>query len=128
MADWAHTSPAELIESHLNRCAGTRRAYAADLLAFTRRLKLDSPVEAVKSLVGAQRGHARRLMEDWKNTCRAEGLSLATTRRRISSLMGLLFLAHEFDIIPWALPRMKLPAAKAIRSEKYSDTSLTTSS
>lgn len=117
MADWSHTSPAELVASHLNRCESTRRAYAADLLAFARWLKVDSPAEAVAQLVGGQRGQARRWMEDWKHACQAQGLSLATTRRRVNSLMGLLSLAHEFDVIPWAL-RMKLPAARAIRDTR----------
>ncbi|MCG3179810.1 MAG: Tyrosine recombinase XerC [Phycisphaerae bacterium] len=114
MADWRHTTPMQLLDSHLNRLPGTTRAYAADLRAFAAFLKADSPQTAVEIIVGAERGAARRMLEDFKNASRAKGLSLATTRRRVSSLLGLLALAHEFDIIPWAI-RMKLPAADPIR-------------
>ena len=57
------------------------------------------------------------MLEDFKNASRAKGLSLATTRRRVSSLLGLLALAHEFDVIPWAI-RMRLPAADPIRDTR----------
>jgi len=103
--------------SHLERVASTRRAYTADLDQFARWLGLSTSEAAVERLVGAQRGEARRLLEDWKNHCRAKGLALATTRRRVNSLLGLLSLAHEFDIVPWAL-RMKLPASKAVRDTR----------
>ncbi len=117
MADWTGTSPAELLASHLNRRELTRRAYAADLAAFAKWLETGSPAEAVEKLVGTQRGQARRLLEDWKNHCRNRELSLATTRRRISSLLGLLSLAHEFEIIPWAI-KIKLPAPRAVRDTR----------
>ncbi len=114
MADWHHTSPKQLLDSHLNRTANTARAYASDIHAFAAFLKVDSPAEAVETFVGSERGAARRILEDWKNHHRSRGASLATTRRRMSSLMGLLSLAHEFGVIPWSI-RMRLPAADPIK-------------
>lgn len=71
----------------------------------------------MRRFVGSERGAARRILEDWKNANRAAGMSLATTRRRLSSLLALLHLAHEFDVIPWSI-RLKLPGTTPIRDTR----------
>ena len=62
MANWRHTSPTKLLESHLRRTPGTARAYRGDLAAFAKYVGARSMVAAVKKLVGSSRGEAKRVL------------------------------------------------------------------
>lgn len=117
MADWTNTSPADLLRAHLARTPNTARAYNADMATFTRYLTLDIPAEAVDYLVGLTRGAAKRVLDGYVTWLRSR-YSLNSARRKIQSLVGLLRLAHEYEIIPWAIFRMPMPAAASIRDTR----------
>ena len=117
MANWRYTSPRKLLEAHLSRPPNTRRAYLTDLEEFARFLGVSGPERAVKALVSMECGAALRVLESWKFHHRAGQLSLATTRRRVSSVLALLRLAHDYDVIRWMI-HVRLPSAPAIRDTR----------
>ena len=113
-ADWSGTTPAQLLEAHLGRARNTARAYQGDVMSFAEFLQKRSGVGAVRALVELPRGAARRTLDNYVGWLR-ERYSLNTARRRLGCIRGLLRLAHEYGVIPWAVLAMPLPAPEPIR-------------
>ncbi len=117
-ADWSNTSPAELLESHLNRPTNTSRNYALDLHTFAEFLGVRGNANATEFFVNLPRGAARRTIDNYIAWLRRRYPAVNTIRRKVSSVMGLLTLAHEYDVIPWAIKRIKLPSPVPIRDTR----------
>lgn len=116
-ADWSATTPEELVRSHVGRGPHTGRAYGEDLRTFARFAGHRDPVEAVRQIVERPRGAAQRTLHDYLNWLRGR-YALNTARRKVSSLRGLLRLAHEFGVIHWAIVAMPLPTPEPIRDTR----------
>ena len=116
MADWIHTKPKELIQSFLSSGAeSTGVSYASDLRMFRDFLGVKTEATAVRKFLDLSRGAARRTLDDFRNHLRSDGLALATVRRRLFCILSIARLAHEYDIVTWAI-RMKLPPAPPARN------------
>lgn len=117
MTDWTDTTPEELLQAHLNRPANTRRAYAGDVWSLAKFLDEKTPLSAVTRLANLAHGAARRVLGNYMAWLR-ERHSLNTARRRMGCVRGLLRLAHEYGIIPWAIVNMPLPTPEPIRDTR----------
>lgn len=123
-ADWTHTTPEQLLASHVRRGkATTNLSYSGDVLAFRKFLNATEgcclrDVQAIQRLVGGSRGQASRMLHDYQAWQIEQGKALSTVRRRLQSLMGLLKLAHEFEILPWALKPLGIAAPPAVRDTR----------
>jgi integrase/recombinase XerC len=121
IADWNHTNPAQLLATHVGRPGNTGRSYRGDLDCFGEFLGI-GPEDAVRALIDQPRGSAKRQLDDFANWLRAK-YSLNTARRRLGCLLGLLRLAHEYDIVPWAIRNYPLPSPEPIRDTRGPDRS-----
>jgi integrase len=123
--DWSETTPAELIASHLARPRNTRRAYRSDLRTFAAYLSEQRGAEvsaprAVARLL-ASPSAARRMMEAYATWCRERYESMATARRKIQCLQGLMALARRLRIIVWAIDPMRMGRAAPVRDTRGPD-------
>jgi len=118
LADWSHTTPGELTAAHCARPnKNTNRAYRNDLSAFTRWAAMANHVDAVRYLCELSRGAARRTIDQYIAYMHRQTRSLYTIRRRVGSLLGLLRLAHDYDVVPWSI-RVRLPTPEPIRNTR----------
>jgi integrase/recombinase XerC len=94
--------------------ANTAAARARDLAEFATFIKAPDTARSAWVFLRGNRGPARQMLVDWQSAMLRKEYSLATVRRRLSSLMSLATLACDFDIVPWTI-RLRLPAAPPIR-------------
>lgn len=133
-ADWSHTSPTDLLESHLAGNTNTSRAYAQDVRSFADWLRQAGriggrSIEAVQYLCELPRGAAIRTLRDFgaflQHADRRDerrGYALNTARRRIQSLRGLLRRAHQYDVVPWAIfDELAMPSPRPVRDTRGPD-------
>lgn len=98
------------------RNARTLAAYGADLRVFARTLGFaDNVRAAVKALLGNGRGHAQRLLFQFRSIQQERGLKPSTINRRLSALRSLLALAHDLGLIEWSA------RIKGLRAITYKD-------
>lgn len=128
-ADWSQTTPEQLVRSHLQRPRNTARNYACSLETFRQFLAdpggegrtlgdCGTAVLAVRYLCGLPRGAAKRVVDNFVQWLRTRYGALNTVRAKAESVMGLLRMAHRYEVIPWMLDPLRMPAPEAIRDTR----------
>jgi integrase/recombinase XerC len=122
MVDWSSTSPGALLAAHVGRSGNTGRSYRTDMACFADWLHVRDREEATLRFVSMERGAARRTLDEYVAWLRSH-YALNTLRRRVQCLRGLLRLAHEYGVIPWAILKFPLPAPEPVRNVRGPDRS-----
>jgi|GEM_PF-1939395 len=116
LADWSGTSPAQLIETHLDRIATTRRCYEQDLRELARWMEAPDLPAMAEELIGSGRGPCKRRLIAWISSQRVRNIAANTIRRRIAAATSLVGLAVDLEVIVWQVGRLPLPPAARVRS------------
>lgn len=89
-----------------SKAPSTQRAYGSALIAFgafvTGRDDGDHDT-AYRLLVSCTAGQASRIVEGWRDSLVARGLSSGTINRNVSALSALAKLAHRLGVTSWCL-------------------------
>lgn len=120
-ANWKDITPARLLAAHLSRPGNTARCYRGDMDTLAEFLNVQTEEKAVEMFLSMPRGSAKLAVGDYVTWLRERYPALSTIRRKAQSLMGLLRLAHECDVIPWMLNPLRLPAPSPIRNTRGPD-------
>jgi integrase/recombinase XerC len=115
MVDWSGTSPAKLLAAHVGKQRNTSRSYRGDMACFADWLRVQDSQRATERLVSMERGEARRTLDEYVTWLRSR-YALNTVRRRVQCLLGLLRVANDYDVIPWAIRKFALPAPEPVRN------------
>ncbi len=94
----------------------TRRAYGRDLADFGKFLKVATPDEAARHLLGLAPGDANGVVIDFCEALRQRGRASATINRKLAAIRSLVSLGRVLGIVTWELE------VSAERVQPYRDT------